>query len=313
VYVANNIQLDKSMLSIIIDKGIASEDFPIWLLSMVLVRRLCVGDVSGSSQTTSLITFIYNFISQKVTGNNTGSYQGMVKVKEFESGDAFNDHNTSRLEGYKLKLEAPTGDISILEHYMSNPQQVALKVKPDIDLQLLNTFLVAAQALNNEQIWKPQITLAQYVLKSVMPPRGIPHLNKKECIIAIAIAQTVLWETNHKLLACMITAIATSNFDEMMLSGIDSRDRIPKEYMDSLNELFPFTKTSASKKKSKTPNSAVATIDELSNLFSQRDWILTVPDEFVNEVIGNKSIRRFSCQSDIKVKLAKLIIEVATK
>lgn len=309
VYVQSNIQSDKPMMSSIIN-GIGSEDFPTWLLSKVLVMRLCVGDISGSNISSSLVTFIWNFITQKVNGTNAGSYSSMVKPKEFESGDQSSDHNTSRLEGYKMKTELPIGDIVILEQYMDDPINVALQLRPSIDLELLNKFLLHAKALENERIWEPQVGIAQYVLKPVISPRGIPHLSKKQVINAIAIAQTVLWETNHKLLACLISAVATSNNNELMLSGIVSNARIPKEIMDELSVLFPFSKVSASKKKGKVANSAVVSIDELAQMFSQRDWILTVPTECILEIMG-KDIRRFSCPHDIKILLAKLIIQLA--
>lgn len=309
IYVQSNIQSDKPMLSSIVN-GIGSEDFPTWLLSKVLVMRLCVGDISGANISSSLVTFIWNFITQKVNGTNAGSFSSMVKPKEFESGDQSSDHNTSRLEGYKMKTELPIGDIVILEQYMDDPINVAIQLKPSIDLELLNKFLYHAKALENERIWEPQVALAQYVLKPVISPRGMPHLSKKQVISAIAIAQTVLWETNHKLLACLISAVATSNSNELMLSGIVSNARIPKELMDELGLLFPFSKVSASKKKGKVTNSAVVSIDELAQMFSQRDWILTVPNECMMEVLGKDNNRRFSCPHDIKILLAKLIIQL---
>lgn len=309
IYVANNVQSDKPIYSSIIN-GVGSEDFPIWLLSKVLVSRLCVGDISGINQSSSLVTFIWNYINHKVNNTNTGSFAGMVKVKEFESGDALNDHNASRLEGYKIKTELPLGDVVILEYYMSDPINVALQIKPTVNLELLKHFLENAKALENEQLWKPQVALAQYILKPVMPPRGLIHLSKMQVISAIAIAQTLLWESNHKVLACLISAVATNNQNETLLSGIDSRARIPKDVMDELNVLYPFNKVSAQKKKGKVVNTVIGAIDELAQMFSQRDWILTVSNEHAIEVTGKENNRRFSCPHDIKILIARLIIEL---
>lgn len=308
IYVNNNIQTDKPITSSIIN-GVGSEDFPIWLLGKVL-SRLCVGDISGTNQLSSLVTFIWNYINHKVNNTNTGSYSSMIKNKEFEKGDAVNDHNASRLESYKIKTELPLGDIVILEYYMNNPFNVAVQLKPDINLELLAHFLDNAKVLNTEQLWKPQVALAQYVLKPVMPPRGLLHLNKVQVISAIAIAQTLLWESNHKVLACLISAVTTDNENETMLSGIDSRARIPKDLMDELNILYPFNKVSTQKKKGKLVNSIVGAIDELAQLFSQRDWILTISNEHMLEVTGKNNSRRFSCPHDIKILLAKLVIEL---
>ncbi len=309
IYVTNNIQTDKPILSSIIN-GVGTEDYPIWLLSKVLVSRLCVGDISGTNQSSSLVTFIWNYINHKVNNTNTGSYSGMIKSKEFENGDTRDDHSASRLEGYKIKTELPLGDVVILEHYMGDPINVALQLKSTINLELLKHFLDNASVLNTEQLWKPQVTLAQFILKPIMGPRGLIHLNKVQVISAIAIAQTILWESNHKVLACLISAVATDNESETMLSGIDSRARIPKDLMDELNVYYPFNKVSAQKKKGKVVNTVVGSIDELSQLFSQRDWILTVSDEHAFEVTGRENNRRFSCPHDIKILLAKLILEL---
>jgi len=308
VYVNNNILEDKPLYSSII-KGVGSEDYPTWLLSKVIVCKLCIGDVSGSKDA-SLVTLIWNFINHKVINPNTGSFASMIKGKEFEPHDSTNEHNTSRLEGYKIKTELPLGDIVILEHYMNDPVAVAQKLKPGVNVNLLMRFLEMSNVLQTEQIWKPQVALAQYVMKPVISPRGLIHLSKKQVITAIAITQTLLWESNHKTLACLASAIATYNEHGVTAVGIDSRTRIPKELMDELNMLFPYNKINSLKRKSKAANTIISAIDEVASLFSQRDWVLTVGDEFMAEVTDRGTNRRLSCPHDIKVLLTRLIIEL---
>lgn len=312
IYVESNIQTDKSMASAIIG-GVGSQDYASWLLGLVLVRRLCVGNLGGLNQMTNLVTFIYNYISQKVNGNNNTSFGEMIKSKQFESPDSSNEHNTSRIEGYKIKQESPIGDMVILDHFMEDYVSVALLLKPDINLDLLHRFMNHAEVLQNEQIWQPQIILTQWLLKPVISPRGITHLSKKKTISAIAIAQTVLWEKGHKELACLISAMASSSANELQLSGIDSRARIPKEQMDEISTLYPYSRVLSTKQKTKPTNPAVAAIDSVASMLSQRDWILTVPDEQAAAVTGNKSQRRYSCPYDIKVLLSKLVIETAKR
>jgi hypothetical protein len=156
IYVENNIQTDKSMASAIIG-GVGSEDYATWLLALVLVRRLCVGDVSGLNQMTNLVTFIYNYISQKINGNTNNSFGQMIKSKEFESGDSSNEHNASRIEGYKIKQESPIGDIVIIDQFMQDYESVARILKSTISMELLRSFMKNAQVLNEEKLWEPQI------------------------------------------------------------------------------------------------------------------------------------------------------------
>lgn len=310
-YVENNIKSDRSMASAIL-VGVGSEDYPEWLLALVLVRRLCVGDISGFDPMTNLVTFIYNFIIYKVSGNTSTSFGEMIRNKEFESGDSSNEHNASRIENYKIKQESPIGDMVILEHYMEDPVQVARQLKADMDMGLLQQFIQAAEQLQNEQLWEGQIFLAQWVLSPVLSPRGIPHLSKKKTITALAIAQTWLWERGHFELACLISAIASNSHDQVHLSGGDGRARIPKEMMEELNRLYPFTKVSSAKQRTKPTNAAVQAIDSVASMLGQRDWILTVPDAQAVKVTGNVTQRRYSCPYDIRYLLAKLSIELAT-
>lgn len=311
IYVQSNIQMDKPMHSTIIG-GVGSQDYPIWLLGLVVVRRLCIGDISGSNPLTHLVTYIFNYISNKVNGNNSPTFGGMVKNKEFDSGDA-SDHNVSRIEGYKIKQEAPIGDMVILEHFMETPLNVARLLKPDIDLGLVEVFLQHAKTLEGEPLWKPQIVLTQWVLNPVLSPRGVTQLSKLKTINAIAVAQAWLWTQGHHQLACLITAIASSTESELQLGGIDSRAKIMKDQMDELARLYPYTKVASAKQKTKPTNSAVSAIDSVASMLGQRDWILTAPNDCAAIVTKSESLRRYSCPYDIRILLAKLVIELAQR
>lgn len=304
------IQADRPVYNIVIS-GVGTEDFPAWLLAMVMVRRLCMGDVRGVNPQTHLVTYIFNYINQKITGSSGGgNFATMVKGKEFESAVS-DEHNASRLEGYKIKLKASIGDIAIFEHYMDDPVRVAQRLKPTVDLALLTESLQTCRALQNEQILPQQVTLVQYVLKPAVSARGIMHLNKLQVLNGIAIAQTLLWEAGHTVLAALISAIATSSDTEMMISGLSSSARIPKELNEEIQTLFPYTKISAARKKTRNFNPVIHAIDELALLFGQRDWILTLAPDKIQQITGHEQVTRFGCPHDIKILLAKLIVELA--
>jgi hypothetical protein len=312
MYVGRNIQADKPMASSIM-AGVGSQDYPAWLLGLVVVRRLCMGDLTITNPKTNLVTLVFNYVSNKVAGTNSGSFGGMVKNKEFESGNVASDMNVSRLEGYKLKQEAPIGDMVVLEHFLSDPLRVLLLLKPDANAALFQQLLQHAQALQSEMIWKPQIVLAQWVLKPVFPPRGIMHLSKQATVSALAIAQTVLWEKGHLELACLLTAVASNNQDAMSLGGTDSRAKITKVQMDLLGELYPYSRAFSTKKVTKPPNAAALAIDSMTTMLGQRDWVLTVPDEMAKQLTQKETQRRYSCPYAIKILLANLVIEIAQR
>lgn len=306
-YVQSNIAKEKSKTEAVLS-GIGSEDYPIWLLALVIVRRLCIGDVTGSNPVTNLVTFIFNFISQKVAGNNNSAFGQMVKEKKFEAPNASGEHNVSRTEGYKIKQSESIGDIAVIEYFMNDPINVANLLDPMLDKKLVLDCLSTCQVLQNSRLEKSQILLTQWVLANVVPPRGISHLTKPKMINAIAITQAWLWQYGHSQLSGLVSAMSSNSADEMQLSGVDSRARITREQMVILEKIYPFSTVRSSKQKTKPTNSAVQAIDLMAIGFGQRDWILTQNEQHSVITTGHKNYKRYSCPHDIKILLANLVI-----
>jgi hypothetical protein len=306
-YVSHNIKADKPMFSNILN-SVGTEDFPLWLLSHVLVRKLCISDLSCTNNETTLISSIFNFISQKVMGNPPSSLADMVSSKDFNRSSSNDENNISRLEAFKIKQKIAPGDIAVIEHVLGDPLHIAKSINPFVSEQLLNEFLSASGALNIHEISLCQVVLSQYILKKVIPPRGLMHVSKQKVINAIAISQSLIWD-KYKPIAAMMSAIVTGE-GELQTSGIDSKVRIPPELMKELERVFPYTKVSISKKKGKVQNNVLSSIDEISSLLSARDWTLTLPDHMVEQVTGQPNLRRYSCPHDIKILLAELILDI---
>lgn len=306
-YVSHNIKADKPMFSNILN-GVGSENFPMWLLSHVLVRKLCISDLSCINNEATLISSIFNFISQKITGNPPSTLADMVNSKDFTRGNVSDDNNNSRLEGYKIKQVLSPGDIEIIEYVLSDPYRLARQADPNIDILRVKQFVDASRALDHHEISVCQVVLAQYVLKNVVPSRGLMHVSKVKVINAIAVSQALIWD-KYKPLAAMMSAIVTSDI-ELQTNGLESKVRIPPDIMKELERVFPYTKVSISKKKGKVENSVLRAIDELSSTLSARDWTITLPDEMAEQVTGQSNMRRYSCPQDIKVLLAQFILDI---
>lgn len=298
--------------------GISSEDFPSWVLALVVIRKVCVGDIRGVDPSTTLVTYIYNYVHQKVMGvdNSFNGAAGMIKDKSFEEASAEGEKNLSRLEGYKAKQEIPAGDIVALEFSMRDPFAVALRLAPTLDVNLLHTALKTTEILNHSRLFDSQIILLQWVLKPVISTRGVLYLCKATIVKLLAVCQVVLWHRGHFELAGLCTATASVQVDteEMQISGVDSRARIPKEMIDRLNVLFPYMKRPAGKVKTvKLVNQALTSIDLMTELISSSDWIITAEESCVKILTGNSSQRRYSIPHSIKVLLAALVLELADR
>lgn len=309
-YVTLSLPGDKSKSAAILG-WLSSEDFPVWITAMVVVRRLSVADVRGLPSSPTLARLIYNYITFKAKGHDN-SFIGAVKEKIMEGSSQEGENNLSVLESYKIKQEIAEGDIAQTEFYMLNVEGVALKVMPDLPLALLKQAQASVRSMQNEQILVPSIVLMQWVLRAAIPPRSVIRLSKLRLLDAMAVTVACLWHREHYELAALVSAVAQTNQDELQLGGVDSRARIPKEMVDELSRLHPYQRRPSGKQKTtKPPNPAVIAIDALSKLLSEHDWKLTIPLPWVVKVTGNKNNRRYSAPHDIKVKLAALAIAVA--
>jgi hypothetical protein len=312
-YVELSLPQTKEFDSAILD-GISTEDFSTWVLALVVIRRLTIGDISGTDPDFNLVAFIYRYVGQKVKGHDH-SFMGMVKPKIPESQSGDSENNLSKLEGYKVKQEIPAGDIAIVEHYISDTTKLALRVCPELkeNLGILLESLDAVKQLTNEHIWDPQLALIQWTLEDAVSPRAFPYLSKKSVLEAMGVAQAVLWQRGHFELAGLMTAVAQSNAQELQLTGVIPQARIPANMVEELNKLYPHARRQSGKQKSqKEKNVAVLGIDHVTKQLREHEWRLTVPAGWLAKVVQNTNDRRYAVPYDIKIKMAKLAIEIAT-
>jgi hypothetical protein len=305
---------------------LSAEDFPIWMLSVILVKMLCVTDIkgnilvdeSGTRTVQNIVPFIYNNIKEKIKRAEISF--GKIKDKNPESSSSDNE-SSSNVETYKIKQELPSGDVVMLEYAMSNIANVVLKLEPNINIDLLFNALETSESLYKARIYEQQITLLQWIYKPVLPPKAIPLLTKRTVVNALAGAQAILWHRGHYELAGLVTATVANDNDtgEHYTSGVESRSKVTKETLEELNKLFPYGKKDHSKLKSKVVNQAIAAIDKLDEKL-KRNWLLTIDNRekitspsMLQLLTGSTINRRYSIPHNIKNKIAALIIDLAKR
>ena len=310
-YIDHTAPPDKTMATAIVG-GISTEDFSYWILSLVVVRRLCVGDIRGIDPKNTLIKFIYKYILQKVRGNEN-NFAGIIKEKRFEDSGTSDDSNLSKLEGYKIRHELPPGDVVALEYAVSDPFKVAKMLAPNIDLDLVSTALKTSLVLQSNTIVEPQLFLLQWIFKPVVSPRAILYLSKNTVVTCLAVAQAVLWHREHFTLAGIVTSRIHQGGDGVMVTTVDSRARVPKEMQEQLITYYPHAKKQGSKNRPKIVNQVLESIDNLTNNLASYDWYLTLEQSQVIKSNTGINSRRLTIPHDIKIQIAKLVLELAQR
>lgn len=311
-FVQHTLPPDKSKSSAIYD-GLSTEDFPIWVLGLVLVRRLSVGDVRGVDPNINLVTFIFRYIQQKVKSHDQ-SFMGMVKDKMIEGVGQEGENNLSKLESWKVKEPVPAGDIEFIAFYTENMSWLKPNYYEVVDRDTLAVAQQYIEQMMAVQIWPSQITLTQWVMARFIPPRGLMHVSKQTTVKAMGAAQALLWHKGYHDVAALLSAVAEDNSDTLQLSGPETPMKIATPLMEQLDALYPYSKRSTTKQKAlKRVNPAAEAIDAVAASFSERAWRLTTAPEWTERVTGNKNHRRYTVPRDIKIKLANLAISIAQR
>lgn len=324
VYVGCIVPAEKQKSAII--DGMSSEEFPIWLLSVALIRKVCISDIRGifpppSRSSTgaiieppTLVTYVFNHVKERIkhSGNN---FSGIVTNKEGDKGtNDTTDQQMSKFEGYKIKQEVSPGDVVLLEISVEDPYVCATQLEPNIPLGLVSEC-IENRLSKNMSIHDPQFHLMQWIFKPIISPRGMLYLNRSLIQQCLAVTEAVLWHRGHKFYSALMSATLI-NYEEGVSSiGMGSDARIPKEINEEILKYFPYMrKNTASKSKTvRTMNQAFVAIDSISALFSKGEWALTIPDERLVEITNSTRIRKMMLPHDAKIKLAELVLDLAKR
>lgn len=318
------VQDDKFNPATIID-GICSEDFPLWMLGLTVIKRLCVGDIRGIDPHVHLVSYMYKFISHKMNGDDIKA-EDMVKPKTAGGDSKDLEAKLSTLERYKIKFDVAMGDIEELEYIINgnaSPDsleadmtvvRLAQRLSSHVTDQMVMDAIRSSQQLLKHDLYPPQITLMQWVMKPVLPPRGAMYLSKPSIVKALAVTQAVLWARGHKTLALIASSYVHMDDYEMVIGSVESRQRIPKELLARLDELYPYHRIQGGKKSGQKPvNNTVKSIEILADNLGMFPRVATASSQYTAEVLGKSNSRRIQIPANIKILLAELVIEIGAQ
>lgn len=313
IYIDYNIRNEEISPNKIVIGSISSEDFPIWLLALICVRKLCVGNIERGDAKAHLVSFIFQYISQKTRGVDSNG-ENRIKKKYHESKNESEPQNKlSRLESYKLKQNISMGEIVELEYSVSDLRRCAYRLSPNMNDEILDSCLNSIQILNSQRLADAQINLLRWIFTPIISPNGIMYLSKQKIVDALGVAQAVLWTKNHKFLSLLISSFASKD-NEIQILSTDRKDKIDKDLVAELDRLYPYFKLFGGKKSTNKPtNQAIKSIDNLVEELSINTWIMTADDYFINEVFNKFNDRRLSIPYDIKNILATLVVELGNR
>lgn len=330
VYI-NQITQQKKMDWSKILNGVSSEDLWFWLMALVCVRRLCVGDIRGLEPNSHLVSEVYSFLYNKMF--NTNESDESIKIKKFSgegSGSGDEKRDRSILESYRKRTDLSIGEIETICVAMENIDVNAQFLAPGIDMNLVDRCIHSAQKLMTERLGDPQITLMSWVFGPIVSPYGVLYVPKsvKEydavndtvcdnpvLIKAFGLLEAVLWHHGHHYLSIVSTSHHQVSDQSMVITPMDSRGQIPSELQEKLIALYPYVHGSLKRNTGMIQmdqNHVFQAIDLMVDGIVRSTWRSTAQEEHLMKVFGERR-RSLPIRSSIKQDIARLVIDLGSR
>lgn len=298
----------------IINSNISSEDYPKWIMSFVITRRVCVGDIRGTEPRANLVTFIWKFVSQKIKGDDS-SGDSRITDKDIQGKGSGGDivEKLSSIERYKIKHDQSLGELMEIEFYVQNIDRFVSVLQPDLNPQLYQNALSTVQVLRENYITMTQMRVLQWVMEPVISPESIMYISREPLLKLMALAQAILWHRGQYYMSLFLTSIISDESSEYLVGTSDTTSRLSKENTDELNRLYPHFKYTGKRTNSKPYNLAIKAIETTAREITGACWNMTADSELIKAAFENSTSRRLPLNGNLKNILAGLIIEVQLK
>ena len=296
-----------SLLSSVLS-GMSESELPQWIISTTIIRRLVAIDLEPEDGRESVISKVYNYIDNQFSGMDR-KFSGFINEK-VKPGDNDDDDEKSLIETYKIKQDLSDGDLMVLSIYTEDPYAMAMRLKPDIDHWRLDRCLENIDKIHDINFSISQLSILRWVVSEILPPKSIENIRKRSLFSVVATAQAILWERGHYDLAKLLTSERTLNSFGGYHGGTDANRRIPKNYINELNEYYPINHK-PDQERAKQANPAIRAIETITTDLTRSSWRVQAPSELLNLGTPVDHENVFDLPPDIRIRLADLILELA--
>lgn len=297
-------------LSALVD-SVGSEEFPEWIFSTVLLRRVALGELSRGEREVNIVSTVYAMVRYS-NDSADRKFDGRISDKHGESASDDED-NASLMEAYKAKQDISPGQLAAYEVYTENLERLAKDIDPEVPMEKVKAcFQAIREALLRDdiEITKHSLTLIRMIACKVIPERVVSHLpgftpaempeensdgsNLEELVKwrerafqsgngyyplwnMVAVTQAVLWHHGFISLASMSTMKPiprTQSFGQSVVMR-----QIPKDQVPELEAMYPHHRL---------PGNKTCLVDFEASKFienlSVSDWICVAPLELRSKV-----------------------------
>jgi len=304
----NNIKTNEEELQMrLIKKGIDEENLAYSILGGALLEKMLLADETKDTDSKNLITKFYSYASGRLNIKNNPI--GNLKIKSRFKINPEGDDTESVIESYRVPTDLTPGFMEEFRYATSNVKRLYDWLSPNKNYDLLDTFRTAVEGIFPTLLPLINIKLAFIFIKRVIDPRAYNYIEINEIRNVLAVASTLLWEKDFKLLAAILSSSRTP--DDMTIVNYNTKLKIDGVYKELINERF---KINYYNKKpdgnvTKVENLGDKILNNISTELIKNNYICKLPVDMLEEATGNTN-NIISIPNDIKPAIIDAIMEI---
>lgn len=324
-YVNEKCKLEISKVSTAILNGLSRAEIPEWVISMTIVKRLGVSEISSNEDRSHLVTSIFGYIQGILTRDLDRKNTGRVRDKfAFLTNDEDNDKH-SLIEQYRVRQDITEGDVILYETYIQKyPERAALDLikyrnipqdQVELYLDKVRKCIAYSTTLNTVQLIQSQNCILAWTVNDIVPYQLLDRLSPACFKILIGIAQGYIWYFNLPDIAVALTAHHDTSLENNLLMNSPNA-RVSPNMHQRLSSLYkhshPRSVTDSQSQNVNSENVGVNPIREVIRGLNNGMFTARAPDELWSTATSYQKSGRviFRNISEQLVSLIETINEV---
>lgn len=287
-------------------KALSSDDFSAYLLSDLVVKKLCIGELSSNDPAKHIVSFCYKSLIQRVQPRPT-SPEDTIRKKDSTDSGPDDGQERSLWEQYRQRYDLSVGQIEELAYSVRDIDALSEQLG-GIPKSLVSSCVNTSKALLVSPPSEAQFMLLKLTLAPVISSRCIMYIEEEHRYKLFGLAQAYLYHNGHKYLSLLVSGHKATSGEELVMSDSDSRMGLRPELVQKLAELYPFVLPKTEMLKDiKQKYWIFTSIDKLLGYTDLYKWKTTAPSSLVETVIG-RDTNYLPIIGDIRNEIAQLFI-----
>ncbi len=288
---------------------ISSEDYPMYNLAMVLIRKICTMDIRNPGERQPvLIMHISTHVREKISNNDKKAGSIIADKIGQDTKQNSEERQISMMERFKIRDKLSVEQKVFITESVSDPVKLGLLIKPDIDLNLLHSILAETVRMNNVPVENVQKILLRLVISQVVSRKVVDLINRPTLVNCLAVAATILIQDGFPGIAQFCTATVVPSDGNKTIATDQHQNKVTAELRSQLNDLMPFQRAG----RSKTAMSDISNnVDIIFKDLTSKVWHSNLPDNIISR--EGPVIRRIKIPGNLRIMLTELAIYLAKR